>query len=59
MLGIAWTDLLTNEEVLRREKFGRSLIITINRKLAYLGHVLREEKYYLLVIYERKDWRKA
>lgn len=49
MLRIPWTDLLTNEEVLRRANTDRALITTIKcRKIAYLGHILRGEKYYLL-----------
>lgn len=49
VLRIPWTDLLTNTEVLRRANSERQLIINIKcRKIAYLGHVLRGEKYHLL-----------
>lgn len=49
MLRVSWTDMLTNEEVLRRARTERQLLTTIKcRKISYLGHVLRGEKYHLL-----------
>lgn len=49
MLRISWTTRTTNEEVLRRARTDRHLITNIKRrKVAYLGHVMRGEKFSLL-----------
>ena len=49
MWRISWTDRIRNEEVLRRLGKERELIKTIKkRKLEYLGHIMRGEKYRLL-----------
>lgn len=49
MLRVPWTDLLSNDEVLRRARVERQIMITVKcRKIAYLGHILRGEKYHLL-----------
>ncbi|CAH2096300.1 unnamed protein product [Euphydryas editha] len=51
MLRISWTDKVTNLEVLRRMGKNLELIRTIKqRKTAYLGHVLRHDRYSLLQI---------
>ena len=56
LLSIPWTDRVTNEEVLRRMKKQRELLTNIKkRKTAYLGHILRNEKYKILqLILEKK-----
>ncbi|CAH2219177.1 jg26275 [Pararge aegeria aegeria] len=48
MLAISWTRKVSNEEVLRRVNQRRELLHTKIRKVAYLGHVLRHERYELL-----------
>ena len=49
MLRIPWTDMVSNQEVLRRANTNRELLTTIKiRKVSYLGHLLRGEKYHLL-----------
>lgn len=49
ILKISWTDHVTNNEVLRRMGVDRELMKTIKvRKLTYLGHIMRNEKYALL-----------
>lgn len=49
MLRISWTQKVSNVRVLQRVGKSRELLQTINkRKVAYLGHVLRHEKYELL-----------
>lgn len=49
ILKIPWTAKTTNEEVLRKVGKGRELFNTIKkRKTAYLGHIMRNEKYRLL-----------
>lgn len=49
MLRISWTQKVSNERVLQRVGKSRDLLLTIKkRKVAYLGHVLRHEKYDLL-----------
>ncbi|CAK1603571.1 unnamed protein product [Parnassius mnemosyne] len=49
MLGISWTRRITNVGVLRRVDQKRELRQTVKmRKVAYLGHVLRHERYGLL-----------
>ncbi|XP_071581636.1 uncharacterized protein [Temnothorax nylanderi] len=49
MLRISWVDRVTNAEVWRRAGAQRELLITVKcRKIEYLGHVLRGEKYRLL-----------
>lgn len=49
MLRISWVQRVTNEEVLRRVRKSRELLQTIKRrKVSYLGHVLRHERYRLL-----------
>ena len=42
VLKIAWTDKITNEEVLRRMGTGREIVRQFKtRKLQYLGHLIR------------------
>ncbi|CAG9087673.1 unnamed protein product [Plutella xylostella] len=49
MLRISWTDKVTNVEVLKRMHKQVELVRTIKqRKVAYLGHVLRNKRYQLL-----------
>ena len=49
MLQISWVQRVRNDEVLRRVKKSRELMKNIKRrKVAYLGHVLRHERYHLL-----------
>ncbi|XP_045485783.1 uncharacterized protein LOC123689499 [Pieris rapae] len=49
MLRISWIQKVTNEEVLRRVVMGKKLMRNIKqRKVAYLGHVLRHDRYHLL-----------
>ena len=49
MLKIPWTHRITNEEVLRRIGHERKLIKIIKiRKTAYIGHILRNDKYILM-----------
>lgn len=49
ILGISWVDRITNIEVLRRINKEREVELTIKeRKLQYLGHIIRGEKYSLL-----------
>lgn len=46
MLSISWTDKVRNEDVLRRAGTERELFNLIKvRKVGYLGHVLRGERY--------------
>ncbi len=56
ILRIPWVQKVTNNEVLVRMKKDRELLFTLKkRKLTYLGHVLRGEKYEILrVILEGK-----
>lgn len=49
ILRVKWTDKVTNMEILKRIKKEKEIIITVKkRKLQYLGHVMRGEKYHLL-----------
>ena len=49
MLRIPWTDLVTNTEVLERARTKRELLTSIKmRKVSYLGHVMRGDKYHVL-----------
>lgn len=49
MLRISWMQKISNEKVLQRVGETRALLQTIKRKkVAYLGHVLRNDKYQLL-----------
>lgn len=49
VLKIPWTARATNEEVLRRANKRRTLFETIKkRKTAYLGHIMRNERYQFL-----------
>lgn len=51
ILKIPWTARMTNDEVLRRARTDRELIKVVKRrKVAYLGHLIRGEKYSLLRI---------
>lgn len=51
MLKIRWIHRVTNKEVLRRAGKSRELMATMKRrKTAYLGHVLRHERYQLLQV---------
>uniref|UniRef100_A0A8D9AUB6 Uncharacterized protein n=1 Tax=Cacopsylla melanoneura TaxID=428564 RepID=A0A8D9AUB6_9HEMI len=45
ILRISWVDKITNSEVLSRMGKRKEIMITIKeRKLAYLGHIMRNEK---------------
>ncbi|KAK9879106.1 hypothetical protein WA026_003946 [Henosepilachna vigintioctopunctata] len=49
LLKIPWVDRITNEEVLRRAGVERVLLKNIKqRKISYLGHILRGNKYEIL-----------
>lgn len=49
MLRIPWVDKVSNEEVLRRMNKAKEISNTIKRrKLEYLGHVLRGDRYNIL-----------
>ena len=49
ILRISWAEKVTNVEVLRRMQKEKELVFTIKkRKLQYLGHVMRGDKYQLL-----------
>lgn len=49
MLRISWTQKVTNVRVLQRVGRSRELLQTIKRrKVGYLGHVLRHDRYQLL-----------
>lgn len=49
ILKISWTERVPNEEVLRKMNKEKEVLLTIKkRKLQYLGHVMRGEKYQLL-----------
>ncbi|CAH2207832.1 jg2370, partial [Pararge aegeria aegeria] len=49
LVGINWTRKVSNEEVLRRVNQRREVLHTIKiRKVVYLGHVLRQERYELV-----------
>lgn len=51
ILKIPWTDKVSNIEVLDRLGKEREIYLTIKkRKTAYLGHIMRNEKYELLQI---------
>lgn len=51
ILKIPWVDRITNAEVMRRMCKEKEIISTIKkRKLQYLGHIMRGEKYQLLQI---------
>lgn len=46
LLRIPWTDHLTNQEVLRRAGVERQLLnIVRQKKVSYLGHILRGDRY--------------
>lgn len=50
MLRISWKDKITNIEVLRRMNKETEIIKTVkSRKLQYLGHIMRNEKRYILL----------
>lgn len=49
MLRISWTQKVSNVKVLQRVARSRELLLTIKkRKVDYLGHILRHERYQLL-----------
>lgn len=51
ILRISWVERITNVEVMRRMHKEREVIPTIKRrKLLYMGHVMRGEKYQMLQI---------
>ena len=51
MLRISWVERVTNVEVLRCMKKEREALLTIKkRKLLYMGHVMRGEKYQTLQV---------
>ena len=49
MLRIPLTDVVSNADVLQRARANRELFSSLKvRKISYLGHVLRGDKYHLL-----------
>ena len=49
ILRLSWKDKVTNDEVMRRMGKRKEILNTVKiRKLQYLGHVMRGEKYHLL-----------
>lgn len=51
LLRVSWTDFVSNAEILRRLNTERHLLHTIKiRKTTYFGHIIRGEKYQLLVL---------
>lgn len=49
ILKIPWTAHIPNQEVLRRMNLDRQLLNTVKaRKIAYLGHIMRNDKYKFL-----------
>ena len=51
MLRISYKDRVTNEEVLRRAKVGRTLMTDIVKKqMEFFGHVIRKEELEILVV---------
>lgn len=51
ILRISWVERVTNVEVMRRIRKEKEVIMTIKRrKLLYMGHVMRGEKYQLLQV---------
>lgn len=51
ILRISWIDKVTNEEVLRRMQKDKEVILTIKRrKMLYMGHIMRGEKYRILQV---------
>ncbi|KAL4708219.1 hypothetical protein ACJJTC_014050 [Scirpophaga incertulas] len=49
ILSISWTQKVTNDSVLQRVGQNHNLMLTIKkRKISYLGHALRHQRYDLL-----------
>jgi len=45
MLHIAWTDEVSNEEVLQRANTSRNLLkIIVNRQMRFVGHIMRKSQ---------------
>ena len=60
MLRNPWTDLVTNNDVLRRAGYQRNLIPTIRkRQLLFLGHIIRKEGLEELALTGKIDGRKG
>ena len=56
MLEISWTDLVTNEAILRKTHTGRALMKVITtRQLPFLGHVNRKETVEYLAMMGRSN----
>ena len=49
MLRIPWVHIITNNEVLIRMKKQKELLLAVKeRKIRYLGHIMRGERYEIL-----------
>jgi len=45
MLRIAWTDKVSNEEVLQRANTSRNLLkVIVNRQIRFVGHIMRKSQ---------------
>ena len=45
MLRIAWTDKVSNEEVLQRANTSRNLLkVIVNRQMRFVGHIVRKSQ---------------
>jgi len=44
MLRIAWTDKVSNEEVLKRANTSRNLKVIVNRQIRFVEHTHREKE---------------
>ena len=62
MLKIKWTDRVTNDEVLRRSKEERLLlIISKNRRHSWIGHTVRHNEFVVNILEgaifgEQRQW---
>jgi len=55
MLRIAWTDKVSNEEVLQRANTSRNLLnVIVNRQIRFVGHIMRKQAIALTGMIEGK-----
>jgi len=59
MLRIAWTDKLSNEEVLQRTNASRNLLKIINRQIRFVGHIVRKSQLEAIALTGRIEGKRA
>ena len=60
MLRIAWTDKVSNEEVVQRVNTSRNLLnVIVNRQIRFVGHIMRKSQLEATALTGRIEGKRA